>query len=60
MALLLGLGLPRYLGGALKYADWLGLARVIELSDRYRELGPMYDAPAGMREIAARAGRYYP
>lgn len=59
MALLLGLGLPRYLGGALKYADWLGLAKVVELCDRFTNLGKHYSIPNELRTKAARAERYY-
>lgn len=59
MALLLGLGCPRYLGGALKYADWLGLERVVALSDRYAEFGEHYRVPPSLREKAAQAGSYY-
>jgi len=60
MALLLGIGLPQYLGGALKYADWLGLEKVVELSDRYASLGPLYQASAAIRNMASRNARYYP
>ena len=59
MALLLGLGLPRYLGGALKYADWLGLQNVVQLSDRYARLGGHYSIPNGLRARAAKGERYY-
>lgn len=59
MALLLGLGLPQYLGGALKYADWLGLAKVAELSDRYAALGGQYVVPPSLRAKASRGERYY-
>jgi len=59
MALLLGLGLPRYLGGALKYADWLGLPTVVELSDRYANLGKHYTLPDALRVRAARGAQYY-
>jgi 3-hydroxyacyl-CoA dehydrogenase/enoyl-CoA hydratase/3-hydroxybutyryl-CoA epimerase/enoyl-CoA isomerase len=59
MALLLGLGLPRYLGGALKYADWLGLEKVVALSDRYAKLGGHYSIPEGLRAKAAKGERYY-
>lgn len=59
MALLLGLGLPRYLGGALKYADWLGLKKVVELSDRYARLGGHYSIPNSLRAKAAKGERYY-
>ena len=60
MALLLGVGFPAYAGGALKYADWLGLARVVALCDKHAALGPQYAATPRMREMAARHERYYP
>jgi 3-hydroxyacyl-CoA dehydrogenase/enoyl-CoA hydratase/3-hydroxybutyryl-CoA epimerase/enoyl-CoA isomerase len=59
MALLLGVGLPSYLGGALKYADWLGLERVVELSERYAALGPQYQATPTMRSMARERRKYY-
>lgn len=60
MALLLGIGFPAYAGGALKYADWLGLDRVVALSERHAALGPQYVATPRMREMAASGARYYP
>ncbi|SFV15300.1 fatty acid oxidation complex subunit alpha FadB [Pseudoduganella namucuonensis] len=59
MALLLGIGFPRYAGGALKYADWLGMEHVLALSDKYAHLGPPYLATPGMRRMAARGARFY-
>lgn len=60
MALLLGIGFPQYLGGAFKYADWLGLDQVVRLCDKYAHLGTQYRATATMREMAAKGTRYYP
>ena len=59
MALLMGIGFPAYLGGALKYADWLGLDKVVERCGAYAHLGPAYAPTAGMRALAARKGSYY-
>ena len=59
MALLLGIGFPAYAGGALKYADWLGLERVVALSERHAALGPQYTATPRMRAMAERGERYY-
>ncbi|MDM0072701.1 fatty acid oxidation complex subunit alpha FadB [Variovorax sp. J31P207] len=59
MALLLGVGFPAYAGGALKYADWLGMDRVVALSERHAALGPMYVATSRMREMAASGARYH-
>jgi 3-hydroxyacyl-CoA dehydrogenase/enoyl-CoA hydratase/3-hydroxybutyryl-CoA epimerase/enoyl-CoA isomerase len=59
MALMLGLGFPAYLGGALKYADWLGLPKVVALCARHAALGPAYQPTPRMREMAAQGLRYY-
>jgi 3-hydroxyacyl-CoA dehydrogenase/enoyl-CoA hydratase/3-hydroxybutyryl-CoA epimerase/enoyl-CoA isomerase len=59
MALLLGLGLPRYLGGALKYADWLGLTKVVQLCDRYAGVWQHYRIPNELRAKAARGEGYF-
>lgn len=59
MALLLGIGFPAYAGGALKYADWLGLPQVVERAQHYAALGPAYQPPAGLRALAAAGRRYY-
>lgn len=53
MALLLGLGFPAYLGGPLKYADWLGLDNVVRQCDRYAKLGNHYVPTGPMRALAA-------
>jgi len=42
MCLILGVGLLRYLGGALKYADYLGLKSVVESADKRGSFGPFY------------------
>jgi 3-hydroxyacyl-CoA dehydrogenase/enoyl-CoA hydratase/3-hydroxybutyryl-CoA epimerase/enoyl-CoA isomerase len=60
MALLLGVGFPAYAGGPLKYADWLGLDRVVALCDKHAALGPQYAPTARMRAMAAGGLRYYP
>ncbi|WP_456114925.1 fatty acid oxidation complex subunit alpha FadB [Steroidobacter denitrificans] len=60
MALLLGIGLPQYLGGALQYADWSGVPRLLELSCKYRELGPQYEAPGSLYHMATQQKRFYP
>ncbi len=60
MCLVLGLGLPRYLGGALHYADHLGLARVVQLCDTWKHLGPIYHPSEVLRAMAARGEVFYP
>ncbi|MDB5899704.1 MAG: fadB [Ramlibacter sp.] len=59
MALLLALGCPAYTGGALKYADWLGLDEVVRRCDAVRAHGPMYEPTPRMRQLAAGGGTFY-
>lgn len=58
-AMLLGLGFPAYLGGPLKYADWLGLKEVVARCERHAALGPAYAPTARMREMAQTGARYH-
>jgi 3-hydroxyacyl-CoA dehydrogenase/enoyl-CoA hydratase/3-hydroxybutyryl-CoA epimerase/enoyl-CoA isomerase len=60
MALLLGLGFPDYLGGPLKYADWLGMPALLDRCARYGHLGAAYHPTHGMRAMAADGRSYYP
>lgn len=59
VAMLLGIGYPQYLGGPLKYADWLGLPEVVELGEKYGHLGPQYRLTGKIRQMAANGGRFY-
>lgn len=52
-AMSLGLGFPKQIGGPLRYADQLGLDRVVELSSRYAHLGPLYQAIDALKRKAA-------
>ena len=60
MCLVLGLGLPRYLGGALKYADYLGLKTVVDRCDNWAALGPIYRPSEHLRAMAAAGEVFYP
>lgn len=59
LALLLGLGFPRFRGGICRWMDELGLARVCELADRYAHLGPLYHPTERMRAMAASGATFY-
>lgn len=59
MALILGIGLPRHLGGALNYADWLGMDEVLHQCSQYATLGSLYTPTARMAEMAASGNGYY-
>jgi len=60
MCLILGLGLPRYLGGALNYADYLGLGNLVESADKWGRLGPIYRPRERLRAMAAAGDCFYP
>jgi 3-hydroxyacyl-CoA dehydrogenase/enoyl-CoA hydratase/3-hydroxybutyryl-CoA epimerase/enoyl-CoA isomerase len=60
MCLILGLGLPRFLGGALKYADYLGLENVVERADGLASLSPIYRPSGRLRAMAAAGEVFYP
>lgn len=59
MSLVLGIGFPRHLGGALRYADALGARQVVAACERFASLGRLYEPPPGLLELAARNGRYF-
>ena len=59
MAMVYGAGFPPFRGGLFRYMDNLGLAEVVRLSDQYRHLGKLYDAPASLRAMAAEGQSYY-
>jgi len=57
--LALGLGFPKHAGGPLKYADSLGLDKVVELRDKYSKLGPFYRPSEKLRRMAAEKSRFH-
>lgn len=59
MGLIMGIGFPPFRGGALKYADTLGLANVIEMAKKYESLGKLYEPTERMKEMAANGESYY-
>jgi 3-hydroxyacyl-CoA dehydrogenase / enoyl-CoA hydratase / 3-hydroxybutyryl-CoA epimerase / enoyl-CoA isomerase len=59
MCLILGLGLPRYLGGALKYADYLGLSNVVARAEKWAGVSPIYRPSERLRAMAAAGEAFY-
>ena len=59
MALIMGLGFPPFRGGALRYADQVGLDKICEMADKYAHLSKLYHPTARMREMAANGQKYY-
>ncbi|MGJ8668226.1 MAG: fatty acid oxidation complex subunit alpha FadB [Oceanococcus sp.] len=59
MGLILGIGFPPFRGGALKYADSLGLQAVVDMAAKYSHLGKLYEPTDRMKEMAANGETYY-
>ncbi len=59
MGLILGIGFPPFRGGALKYADSLGLQAVVDMAAKYSHLGKLYEPTERMKEMAANGDTYY-
>ena len=59
MALLFGIGFPPFRGGALKYADELGLDNVIKMAEKYQSLGACYQVPTSLKQLAADNKAFY-
>jgi 3-hydroxyacyl-CoA dehydrogenase / enoyl-CoA hydratase / 3-hydroxybutyryl-CoA epimerase / enoyl-CoA isomerase len=60
MCLILGLGLPRYLGGALKYADYLGLSNVVSGAGNFATVSPIYEPSERLHATGAAGEAFYP
>lgn len=58
-ALIFGIGFPPFLGGALHYADILGMQKLCDMADKYAHLGKLYEPTPDMRERAASGKTYY-
>ncbi len=59
MGLIMGIGFPPFRGGALKYADTIGLKTVVDKAAKYAALGKLYEPTAKMKEMAAKGQKYY-
>ncbi|PCJ28502.1 MAG: fatty acid oxidation complex subunit alpha FadB [SAR86 cluster bacterium] len=59
MGLILGLGYPPFRGGALRYADSIGLSKFCDIADKYADLGAIYHPTDTMRAMAAKNETYY-
>ena len=53
-----GLGFPPFRGGALKYADAVGLKEVCDRAAAHDRLGKLYEPPHLLREMAD-SGKYF-
>ncbi|MFT5452168.1 MAG: 3-hydroxyacyl-CoA dehydrogenase/enoyl-CoA hydratase/3-hydroxybutyryl-CoA epimerase, partial [Enterobacterales bacterium] len=59
MGLIYGIGFPPFRGGALRYADDIGLKQLCELADQYSDLGKAYEPTEKMRAMAEHGETFY-
>jgi 3-hydroxyacyl-CoA dehydrogenase/enoyl-CoA hydratase/3-hydroxybutyryl-CoA epimerase/3-hydroxyacyl-CoA dehydrogenase/enoyl-CoA hydratase/3-hydroxybutyryl-CoA epimerase/enoyl-CoA isomerase len=59
MGLILGIGFPPFRGGILRWADTIGLAKVLEKLKAYENLGPRFHPTEQMRRLAAESKGFY-
>lgn len=59
MGLIMGIGFPPFRGGALKYADSLGMPVILEKCAKYAHLGKLYEPTESMKKMAAEGETYY-
>ncbi|PWK46391.1 fatty acid oxidation complex subunit alpha FadB [Pleionea mediterranea] len=59
MGLIYGLGFPPFRGGALKYADEVGIETLVKQAEKYKHLGEAYTAPEGVAAMAKDGKTFY-
>jgi 3-hydroxyacyl-CoA dehydrogenase / enoyl-CoA hydratase / 3-hydroxybutyryl-CoA epimerase / enoyl-CoA isomerase len=59
MGLIYGLGFPPFRGGPIKYADSLGASKLLEIANKYAELGAAYEATESVRQHAQNQTTFY-
>ncbi len=59
MALLYGIGFPPFRGGALKYADEIGLKTIVSMAEKYQSLGASYEIPESINQMIAGNKTFY-
>ncbi len=59
MALIYGVGFPPFRGGVFRWVDEMGMAKFVELADKYAHLGEIYQVTDKQREMAANNAKYY-
>ncbi|MBM4070581.1 MAG: 3-hydroxyacyl-CoA dehydrogenase [Planctomycetes bacterium] len=59
MGLILGIAFPAFRGGLLRWADTIGLAKVLEKLKVYEKLGPRFQPTEEMRKLAAAGKGFY-
>ncbi|MHB1423272.1 MAG: 3-hydroxyacyl-CoA dehydrogenase NAD-binding domain-containing protein [Gemmataceae bacterium] len=59
MGLILGIGFPPFRGGILRWADSLGMGKILEKLKAYEHLGARFQPTEQMRKLAAEGKGFY-
>jgi 3-hydroxyacyl-CoA dehydrogenase/enoyl-CoA hydratase/3-hydroxybutyryl-CoA epimerase/enoyl-CoA isomerase len=59
LGLIYGLGFPPFRGGALKYADAIGLKEICERAAAHGRLGKLYEPPPLLQDMANSGKQFY-
>ncbi len=59
LGLIYGLGFPPFRGGALAYADSVGLSDLCGLAEKYRSLGKLYEPTEQIVKLAKSGQKFY-
>jgi 3-hydroxyacyl-CoA dehydrogenase/enoyl-CoA hydratase/3-hydroxybutyryl-CoA epimerase/enoyl-CoA isomerase len=60
VALLYGVGFPRFRGGVARWMDTVGMQAFCDMADKYTdELGSLYEVTDRQRQMAANIETYY-
>ncbi|MCF7980919.1 MAG: fatty acid oxidation complex subunit alpha FadB [Pseudomonadales bacterium] len=59
MSLIMGLGFPKFRGGALRYIDTVGADKFCALADQYAHLGALYEVPDRLRTMSQDGSKYF-
>jgi 3-hydroxyacyl-CoA dehydrogenase/enoyl-CoA hydratase/3-hydroxybutyryl-CoA epimerase/3-hydroxyacyl-CoA dehydrogenase/enoyl-CoA hydratase/3-hydroxybutyryl-CoA epimerase/enoyl-CoA isomerase len=59
MGLILGIGFPPFRGGLLRWADSLGMDKVLAKLKRYEPLGPRFHPTEQMKQLAAAGKKFF-
>jgi 3-hydroxyacyl-CoA dehydrogenase/enoyl-CoA hydratase/3-hydroxybutyryl-CoA epimerase/3-hydroxyacyl-CoA dehydrogenase/enoyl-CoA hydratase/3-hydroxybutyryl-CoA epimerase/enoyl-CoA isomerase len=59
MGLILGIGFPAFHGGILRWADTLGLDKILDKLKRYENLGPRFHPTRQLQQLATSGRGFY-
>ncbi len=59
MALIYGLGFPPFRGGVFRYLDSIGIKEYVTMAEQHKALGPLYQVPQMLIDMAENGERFY-